>query len=219
MSQTQPLTVSMSFRTSRAKGPSRALDIFVSGSIILFLLPLLIFVAIAVKLGDGGPVLFRHTRIGLNGRAFGCLKFRSMVTDADRRLAELLRSDPAAQAEWSRDHKLRHDTRITPIGFWLRKLSIDELPQFFNVLMGDMSLVGPRPIVAEEASRYGRWFASYCSVRPGITGLWQVSGRNDVSYRRRVAMDVLYVRRKNLWMDLRLLVLTVPAILLEKGAY
>jgi len=164
----------------------RALDIILSLVIMLFLAPLLIMVAAIIFFTDPGPVIFGHQRVGRNGAKFKCLKFRSMVMDADARLAELLASDPVARQEWAMDHKLRNDPRITPFGRFLRKSSIDELPQLINVLLGDMSLVGPRPIVTAEIVRYGRYFDHYCRVRPGLTGLWQISGRNDISYRRRV---------------------------------
>lgn len=203
------------------KGPDwfRALDILLALSAIIILAPLLAIVAIAVKLTSQGPAIFRHRRIGRNGKEFYCCKFRTMVCDADKRLATLLRENPAARAEWERDHKLRNDPRITSIGVFLRKTSLDELPQIFNVLFGSMSWVGPRPIVAGEIIRYGRRFDAYCQVRPGITGLWQVSGRNDTSYRRRVAMDVLYVRNRTLSLYSRIILLTVPAVLRQRGSY
>jgi exopolysaccharide production protein ExoY len=197
----------------------RALDLTIALGILIFTLPLLIVVAMLVRMQDGGRAVFAHERIGRNGRMFKCLKFRSMVLDADRRLAELLASDPYARAEWDRDHKLKCDPRITRVGAFLRRSSLDELPQLFNVLRGDMSIVGPRPIVTAEISRYGRRFQHYCAVKPGITGLWQVSGRNDVAYRRRVAMDTLYARHKSLAWDIKLLLLTVPAVLFASGSY
>jgi exopolysaccharide production protein ExoY len=198
---------------------SRAFDIMIAIAVILFTLPLLAMIALAVTSQDGGPAMFAHERIGRGGRKFKCLKFRSMVIDSEKRLSEVLKRDPRARAEWARDHKLRSDPRITRVGDFLRRSSLDELPQLFNVLRGDMSIVGPRPIVAAEAPRYGRHFASYCDVRPGITGLWQVSGRNDISYRRRVAMDAVYARHKSLGWDIKLLVLTVPAVLFANGSY
>jgi exopolysaccharide production protein ExoY len=197
----------------------RALDLTIALGVLIFTLPLLIVVALLVRMQDGGRAVFAHERIGRNGRMFKCLKFRSMVLDADRRLAELLASDPYARAEWDRDHKLKCDPRITRVGAFLRRSSLDELPQLFNVLRGDMSIVGPRPIVTAEISRYGRRFQHYCAVKPGITGLWQVSGRNDVAYRRRVAMDTLYARHKSLAWDIKLLLLTVPAVLFASGSY
>jgi len=197
----------------------RAFDIVIALAAIVFTAPLLIMIALGVKLHDGGSVLFGHERLGRGGRAFRCMKFRSMVVDADVRLAALLASDPQARADWARDFKLKRDPRITAFGDFLRKSSLDELPQLFNVLRGEMSIVGPRPIVRSEALRYGARFASYCHVRPGITGLWQVSGRNDTCYRRRVAMDAIYARNKSLLWDLNILLRTVPAVLLAKGSY
>jgi exopolysaccharide production protein ExoY len=197
----------------------RALDITIAVCVLLFALPLLIAIALCVTAQDRGPAVFAHERIGKNGRTFRCLKFRSMVLNAEERLAALLERDAAARAEWERDHKLRRDPRITRVGDFLRKSSLDELPQLFNVLKGEMSIVGPRPIVVAEIPRYGRRFGHYCAVKPGITGLWQVSGRNDVSYRRRVAMDTIYARRKSFAWDVKLLFLTVPAVLFASGSY
>ncbi|KQY93506.1 hypothetical protein ASD21_11730 [Caulobacter sp. Root1455] len=198
---------------------SRCLDIAVALLALIFIIPLLATIAVAIKLADGGPVLFSHRRIGRDGQPFGCLKFRSMVVNAEERLARLLAVDELARQEWLKDHKLRDDPRVTPLGSFLRRSSLDELPQLFNVLRGEMSIVGPRPIVQAEVARYGRRFASYCAVRPGITGLWQVSGRNDVSYRRRVACDVVYARRKSLGRDVFIIVWTVPAVLKGQGSY
>jgi lipopolysaccharide/colanic/teichoic acid biosynthesis glycosyltransferase len=186
--------------------------------LLVFVLPLMLLTALAVLLQDGGPILFRHRRIGLDGQTFGCLKFRTMGVDAQERLAELLARSPAAREEWARDQKLRHDPRITAVGHFLRKTSLDELPQLFNVMAGEMNLVGPRPIVESEIARYGRRFRSYRAVKPGITGLWQVSGRNDVAYGTRVALDSLYARRRSLRLDLWILVMTVPAVLTRQGS-
>lgn len=197
----------------------RLADILISLAAIIFLLPGLLAVALVVKLQDGGPVLFAQTRIGKNMRTFKCLKFRSMRTNAAELLAELLERDPVARAEWAADHKLRDDPRITPFGHFMRKTSLDELPQLFNVLRGDMSLVGPRPIVEAEVVKYGRSMRHYCRQLPGITGLWQVMGRNDVSYRRRVALDRLFTRRLSLKLYAVILFLTIPAVLLRRGSY
>ncbi len=197
----------------------RLFDILVAILAIAFTSPLMLALAIVVWLADGGPALFGHQRIGRDGRRFSCLKFRSMTIDADERLAVLLANDPVARAEWNRDHKLRQDPRVTAVGRFMRRSSLDELPQLFNVLIGEMSIVGPRPIVAAEIVSYGRRFSSYCRFRPGITGLWQVSGRNDVCYRRRVAMDSLYARRKCFILDLWIVLLTIPAVLLARGSY
>ena len=195
------------------------MNVVIALALLLFLLPVMIAVAIAVYAQDGGPILFAHRRIGLNGRIFPCLKFRSMAVDAEARLAELLASDPGARAEWDRDHKLRRDPRVTPLGAFLRKTSLDELPQLINVLRGDMSLVGPRPIVEAEVVKYGHRFRDYCAVKPGITGLWQVSGRNDTSYRTRVALDCVYARRRSVSLDAYIIACTVPAVLARRGSY
>jgi lipopolysaccharide/colanic/teichoic acid biosynthesis glycosyltransferase len=187
--------------------------------ILITLCPLFLLVAGIVFLQDGGPILFSQRRVGRDGKTFQCLKFRTMVVDAETRLHALLESDVAAREEWARDHKLRIDPRTTVLGNVLRRSSLDELPQLFNVMRGEMSLVGPRPIVQAETQRYGHRIRHYYAVKPGITGLWQVSGRNDVSYRTRVAMDCLYARRKSALFDVWLLVLTVPAVLVRRGSY
>ncbi|MDB5447738.1 MAG: rfbP [Phenylobacterium sp.] len=187
--------------------------------LLLFILPVMLLTAFAVLLLDGGPILFKHRRIGLHGEPFGCLKFRTMRVDAEARLTELLTRDAAARQEWERDHKLRNDPRITPLGRLLRKSSLDELPQLINLIRGEMNLVGPRPIVESEIVRYGSRIRNYYAVKPGITGLWQISGRNDTGYRRRVAMDTLYTRRRGLGLDLWIIVRTVPAVLSSKGSF
>ena len=194
-------------------------DVCVAALLLVFLSPLLLVVALCIRLEDSGPALFGHVRIGRNGKPFRCLKFRSMHLDADQRLIEHLASDEAARLEWALTQKLRADPRVTKIGRFLRKSSLDELPQFMNVLRREMSLVGPRPIVPAEVSRYGHRFGNYCSVLPGITGLWQVSGRNDVSYRRRVAMDVVYARHRCVSLYVRVLLMTLPAVMRSRGAY
>jgi lipopolysaccharide/colanic/teichoic acid biosynthesis glycosyltransferase len=199
-------------------GLVRLMDILLAASVLIFLAPLMIAVAIAVRLSDGGPILFGHMRLGQNGRAFKCFKFRSMVVDAEARLEELLLRDAKAREEWNLDQKLRNDPRVTSVGSFLRKSSLDELPQLLNVLRGEMSLVGPRPIVKAEVVRYGHYYSHYCSVRPGLTGLWQISGRNDVSYRRRVALDVAYARARGVGLYLKILTATVPAVLTRRGA-
>jgi len=194
-------------------------NFILSLSTLFLLLPLLIIVSAAIYMQDGGPILFSQERIGRRGRSFRCLKFRTMTTNAEARLERLLASDPCARAEWMSDQKLRRDPRITPLGAILRKSSLDELPQLINVLRGEMSLVGPRPIVQAEAWHYGHRIAYYQAVKPGITGLWQVSGRNDIGYRRRVAMDCLYVHKKSLMFDGWLLIRTIPAVLIRRGCY
>lgn len=186
--------------------------------ILIFILPVLLLTALAVMVQDGGPVLFKHRRIGARGQPFYCFKFRSMRIDAEARLAELLSRDAAARAEWERDQKLHRDPRVTPVGDFLRRTSLDELPQLINLVRGEMNLVGPRPIVESEVVRYGPRFEHYQAVKPGITGLWQVSGRSGVGYRRRVAMDTLYAKHRSVGLDLWIIVRTVPAVLLKQGA-
>lgn len=186
--------------------------------ILVFVLPVMLLTAAAVLAQDGAPVLFRHRRIGVQGRGFDCLKFRSMRKDAQERLAELLARDPSARAEWEESQKLRHDPRVTPLGDFLRRTSLDELPQLINLVRGEMNLVGPRPIVEAETARYGTRLRYYQAVKPGITGLWQVSGRSSVGYRRRVAMDTVYARRRNVGLDLWIIARTVPAVLMKRGS-
>ena len=196
----------------------RVADIGLSLAVTLFILPLLLTVAALVWLQDGGSPVFAQVRVGRGRRLFRCFKFRSMVQNAGERLERLLAEDAQARVEWALHHKLRNDPRITALGRFLRKSSLDELPQVFNVLSGVMSLVGPRPIVPDEMERYGWRISHYALVRPGITGLWQISGRSDVSYRRRVAMDCIYVRRRGPLLDLKILFGTVPSVLLSRGA-
>ena len=198
---------------------SRVFDIVGVLVLLIFAAPLMVVVALLVKLQDGGPIFYGQQRLGYGGRTFRCWKFRSMVVDAELKLAMVLATDLAARQEWDADHKLRDDPRITNLGRFLRKSSLDELPQFFNILAGQMSLVGPRPIVVAEAARYGRWFKVYCSNRPGLTGLWQVSGRNNVDYRRRVALDVMFARRRSLRLYFGVLLATVPSVLKRDGSY
>jgi Undecaprenyl-phosphate galactose phosphotransferase WbaP len=200
------------------RGVKRAFDLAVASAALLFLAPLMVVTAMLVR-RDGGPALYAHGRIGLHGRRFRCLKFRTMVSDADQVLEAHLAASLEAAEEWARDRKLRDDPRLTPLGRFLRKSSIDELPQLINVLKGDMSLVGPRPIVESEQSFYGDDLGFYLQVRPGITGLWQVSGRNNLSYTRRVALDGWYARNWSLWHDIAILCGTVPAVLRREGAY
>jgi exopolysaccharide production protein ExoY len=196
----------------------RLLDIVGATLLGIIFLPLMLAVAVLLR-REGGPVIFRHRRIGRNGEAFDCLKFRSMVPDADRVLRDLLELHPELKAEWLRDHKLRDDPRITAVGRFLRRTSLDELPQLWNVVRGEMSLVGPRPVVREELLRYGRHLHRYLAAKPGITGLWQVTGRNDTDYRRRVVLDVYYVRRQSVLLDLYILVKTTHVVLGGSGAY
>jgi len=196
----------------------RLLDVM--GALVLGVVfgPLMAVIALLLR-KEGGSVIYRHRRIGQQGKTFECLKFRSMIPNADRLLPELLARQTEMKAEWVRDHKLRCDPRVTRLGRFLRKTSLDELPQIWNVLRGEMSLVGPRPIVREELMRYGRSLPVYLSAKPGITGLWQVTGRNNTDYRRRVALDVYYVRKHNLLLDLYILLKTPRVVLGGGGAY
>ncbi|MFL9907820.1 sugar transferase [Paraburkholderia sp. RL17-337-BIB-A] len=196
----------------------RALDIVGASALLLVLIPIFLVIG-CVVLSDGGPAFFGHRRVGKGGRPFRCLKFRSMVPKADLVLAELLATDAKAREEWNCDFKLKNDVRITPVGRFLRKTSLDELPQLWNVLRGDMSLVGPRPIITEELERYGVDAHYYLAVRPGLTGLWQVSGRNDVDYATRVALDVTYVKERSTLRDISILLRTFKVVLDGCGAY
>lgn len=186
--------------------------------LLVFFAPFLILVVAALLVTEGRPIFFGHTRVGRGGRPFRCLKFRTMVPDAEARLQRLLESDPAARQEWAETHKLSQDPRVSCIGHFLRRTSLDELPQLFNVLRGEMSLVGPRPIVEDESIHYGPHFAEYLSVRPGLTGAWQVSGRSTTTYAQRVAIDVAYVRGRSFMGDLGVLLRTVRVVLLREGA-
>jgi Undecaprenyl-phosphate galactose phosphotransferase WbaP len=199
-------------------GMKRMFDTLLSSAALLVLSPVMIAVALLIR-RDGGPALYGHPRLGRNGGTFSCFKFRTMVADGDAVLKKHLQENPAAYEEWRATRKLQQDPRITPFGNFLRRSSLDELPQLFNVLLGDMSLVGPRPIVNAEVDRYEGDIAHYYRVRPGITGLWQVSGRNDVSYAQRVHMDSWYVRNWSLWHDIAILCKTIPALINRQGAY
>jgi len=196
----------------------RLFDIVVAGTALLFVAPLILVVAIIIRLQDGGRAFYSQRRYGLDGEIFNCFKLRSMVPNAKEQLDEVLAHDPVARKEWDETQKLTNDPRITSIGNFIRKTSIDELPQLYNVLRGDMSLVGPRPIVENEIAKYGDSYRHYCAVRPGITGLWQVSGRSDTSYPQRVAADVEYVRSRSFWGDVKIVIMTIPAVLNSKGA-
>lgn len=202
-----------------AQPSRRFLDISFALILLVMLAPLLAIVALLVAATSPGPVIFAHRRLGMNGSTFPCLKFRTMRSDAESVLAAILASNPALREEWDNGHKLANDPRITPIGRFLRATSLDELPQLINVLRGDMTLVGPRPIVREELTFYGRYALYYLSVRPGLTGLWQISGRSMTTYRRRVAADVYYVRSRSFMLDTKILLGTVPAVLSAEGSY
>lgn len=185
----------------------------------ILLIPFLLLIACWVYYDSPGSVIYKQRRVGKNGKEFNCYKFRSMYINAQGMLSEILASDSEMKREWEREFKLKKDPRITRSGRWLRKNSLDELPQLVNVLRGEMSLVGPRPIIPEEVPRYGELIREYYSVRPGITGLWQVSGRSDIDYPERVRMDSWYVHNWSIWLDIVLLWRTIRVVLQHKGAY
>ncbi|MGB3337823.1 MAG: sugar transferase [Devosia sp.] len=202
----------------RGIGAKRVFDLTTALAMLVFALPAMFFIAIVMFSTDRGPILFSHERIGQNGKRFRCLKFRSMVVDSQEALRRHLELFPQARAEWEATQKLRDDPRITPLGRFLRVTSLDELPQLVNVIRGEMSLVGPRPIVQDEVVRYAEQIEHYSAVRPGITGLWQVSGRSDCDYDQRVKLDTLYVRQWSFIGDLVILIKTVKVVILRTGS-
>jgi len=206
------------FSAKWGPGTKRTFDIMVASTILLFALPTMFFIAVIMFSTDRGPILFSHERIGRNGRRFQCLKFRSMVVNSQEALRQHLEARPQARAEWAATQKLRDDPRITPLGRFLRATSLDELPQLINVIRGEMSLVGPRPIVQDEVVRYADQIEHYAAVRPGITGLWQVSGRSDVGYDQRVQLDSTYVREWSFTGDMVILLKTVKVVALRTGS-
>jgi Undecaprenyl-phosphate galactose phosphotransferase WbaP len=202
-----------------SRGLKRAADLVITVTSVLFAMPLLAAIIALVRMGSPGPVFYGQERIGRHGRRFRAWKFRTMVVNADEVLERYLASDPLLRAEWDANHKLKDDPRITWIGKFLRKTSLDELPQLWNVFLGEMSLVGPRPIVEAEIDKYDEEYEYYVDVLPGITGLWQVSGRNNTTYPERVAFDAYYVKNWSLWLDLYILISTVRVIVFREGAY
>lgn len=198
----------------------RCFDIIFSSSALLFLAPFFLTVALLIRSTSRGKAIYSHERIGRCGKKFRCFKFRTMYQDADERLNKILQEDSALRNEWHLTRKLKNDPRITAMGKFLRKTSLDELPQFWNVLRGDLSVVGPRPVLEEEILKYyGVKAPKILSVRPGITGIWQVSGRNDTSYAKRVELDEQYVERQSFFLDMKLIIKTVPCMVSRKGAY
>jgi exopolysaccharide production protein ExoY len=197
----------------------RVVDIVLALSGIALFAPLLVICFVLTVVTSPGPALFRHRRVGFNGKNFDCLKFRTMVTDAPERLRQVLSSDAAVASEWAANRKLRNDPRVTAIGAILRKSSLDELPQLFNVLRGDMSIVGPRPVTDEELERYASSVDAYLRCRPGITGLWQVSGRSKTTYDKRVACDTFYARSWSMALDAKIVIVTIPSLILNDGAF
>lgn len=193
----------------------RVLDIVLSLLGILLFAPIFLLVALLVKMTSRGPVIFRQTRVGVGGRLFTCYKFRSMYQDAERRKAELMHLNEATGPVF----KMKHDPRITPVGRIIRKLSLDELPQLFNVLRGDMSIVGPRPPVPQEVVRYSKHELQRLSVVPGLTCLWQISGRSTIGFERWVELDLAYIDNMSFWNDLKIIAMTVPAVVTGRGAH
>mgnify|MGYP003341700516 CR=1 FL=1 len=211
----------IALQSRRSRLIKRSGDIVFSLAVLALGSPVFLALALLVKLSSKGPVFYVQQRVGRDFLSFGCIKFRTMRPDADRILARILAESPELQEEFRKDFKLRNDPRITPIGRFLRRSSLDELPQFLNVLRGQMSVVGPRPIVRQELPRYGKQMEEVLAVRPGLTGLWQVSGRNNLSYRQRVRLDLRYARHRSLRMDLLIILRTVAVILdpRDRGAY
>lgn len=198
----------------------RIFDILFSLTTLLISSPILALIALAIRCSSKGKIIYYQERIGRSGAPFRCYKFRTMFPDADTRLNDILKNDPHKKLEWEQHRKLKNDPRITRIGNFLRKTSLDEFPQFWNVLKGDLSVVGPRPVVKEEIEKhFGHKACKILSVRPGITGIWQISGRSDINYAQRIALDEKYVDTRNLWLDLKIVALTIPTMLLKKGAY
>lgn len=195
----------------------RMLDIVLATALLVLTLPLMLFCMGAVLFSGPGPVIFSQRQIGRLGDEFNCLKLRTMVSDAERVISSLVQTSAEADTEWAATQKLRDDPRVTRVGRILRRYCLDELPQLVNVLAGHMSIVGPRPIVAAEVPRYGPYFADYCSVRPELTGLWQISGKHALSYKERVHLDATYAKSKSLGLDLRILWRTIPIILTGKN--
>ncbi|MFM1798351.1 MAG: hypothetical protein RLZZ117_629 [Cyanobacteriota bacterium] len=208
-------------QSKRSRVVKRAGDIVFSLSVLTLGAPVFIALALLVKASSKGPIFYVQQRIGRDYRTFGCIKFRTMRKGSDRTLSKLLSTSPELQKEFSRDFKLKNDPRITRLGHFLRRSSLDELPQFLNVLRGEMSVVGPRPIVNAELSRYGTHMNEVLSVRPGMTGLWQVSGRNNLSYNQRVRLDLRYARTRHFLLDLKIVVQTIKVVLhpRDRGAY
>ena len=215
-------TTVLSFRDGLSRPSQRlakaALDVSLAALLLVLAVPLFLLLAAVIRL-DGGPVFYTQRRLGAGGRPFRCLKFRTMVVDSERALQTLLAADPALAAEWQATRKLARDPRITWVGRFLRRTSLDELPQLLNVLRLEMSLVGPRPIVESEVPLYGEHIAHYYAIRPGMTGLWQISGRSSTSYARRVQLDVWYVNNWSVWNDLAVLLKTIPVVIGREGAH
>jgi len=210
--------------SERKRFPLRLLIKYSSDSVLaltglVVLAPMILMVSAVLLILQGRPIFIFHKRIGKNGTLFDCIKFRTMVRNADRALEQYLAANPDAREEWETTRKLKNDPRVTAFGAILRSSSIDEIPQLINILRGEMSVVGPRPITASEAKMYGARFIDYIRVRPGLTGLWQVSGRNEVGYQERVELDSRYVAEQNFIGDVAIILKTIPAVLARRGSY
>jgi exopolysaccharide production protein ExoY len=198
----------------------RIFDILFSTAVLAMTAPMMAIIALLVRFSSKGNIVYAHERIGRGGKPFKCYKFRTMYRDADSRLKDILDSCPLMRQEWEQMHKLKNDPRVTPIGKFLRKTSLDEFPQFWNVLRGDLSVVGPRPVVRYEVTRHlGPKAAKILSIRPGLTGLWQVSGRSDTTYAKRIQLDEEYIDKQSILLDMKIISLTIPRMISSRGAY
>ncbi|AWN23010.1 undecaprenyl-phosphate galactose phosphotransferase WbaP [Deinococcus irradiatisoli] len=213
------LEIRNNLRSRRARTVKRSIDLLLSVVGTFAILPILLVIVIAIKLNSPGPAIYRARRLGQDGKSFNCFKFRSMHLNAEYKLGEVLDANPVLRSEFEATHKLKYDPRVTRVGDFLRRTSLDEIPQLFNVIIGEMSLVGPRPIVEAETFKYGEIYSAYKQVRPGMTGYWQVNGRSDTSYSERVSMDNFYITNWTPWLDLVILLQTVNVVLVGKGAY
>ena len=212
---------SSSFQGLNGEFAKRLFDILFSLSVLILFFPVYLILALLIALSSEGPIFYVQERVGKNYKRFNCIKFRTMVSNADEILVQMMETSPQLRQEFETSFKLKQDPRITKIGQFLRITSLDEFPQFWNVLKGDMSVVGPRPLVAEELPKYGNHINQVLTIRPGITGLWQVSGRNDIPYPQRVQIDLHYVKFRNFWLDLWIILKTIDVVILPKnnGAY
>lgn len=209
----EPLTVEPTRDAPVGGTAKRAFDIFVAATTLVLMAPIMLMIAALLYFTEGGPVVFAQPRVGFNRKMFRCFKFRTMVTDANERLAQYLATNEEAAREWQETRKLKHDPRVTWLGHVLRKSSLDELPQLFNVLRGEMSCIGPRPVVADELQHYGAHAHDYVRARPGLTGMWQVNGRSKTTYQHRINCDRYYVRRWSLALDIQIMFKTIPAVM------
>jgi Undecaprenyl-phosphate galactose phosphotransferase WbaP len=211
----------LSFQSINGEFAKRLFDIVFSLLVLILFSPVYLILGLLIALSSEGPIFYIQERVGKNYKPFNCIKFRTMVSNADEMLIQMMETSPHLRQEFEANFKLKKDPRITTIGRFLRITSLDEFPQFWNVLKGDMSVVGPRPLVAEELPKYGCYIDQILTIRPGITGLWQVSGRNDIPYPRRVQIDLYYVKFRTFWLDLWIVLKTIGVVVIPKsnGAY